>query len=211
MSMFSADLGGAAFKKAKSTVDANLGQTNSSTALTQSQWADYRKYNQPSTDELTKLANDTSIVDSATKRADGLHEANAKQVDRVTGRRVTSMTAAQRRSIRDRLATVSSTDGASSIYNSRLMQRDVNNAAVNSAMDVAATMDSQALAALTSADSLKASRDAQNAANARAAKGGFMSTLGTLAGAGIGYMVSGNTMGAQLGASLGGSAGSMFG
>lgn len=206
---FGAVMLGGAMKRAKAASQvAETGPT--SATLTQSQWADYRQYNQPSVQSLSKIADDTSLVDAATKRAGSLHEMNSAQVDRVVGRRVSGMTPAQRRSIRDRLASTSATDGASSIYNSRLAQRDVNNAAVNSAMEIAATMDNQALAALTSSDSLKASRDAQNAANARAAKGGFLSTLGTLAGGAIGFAV-GGPMGASVGASLGGSAGSMFG
>lgn len=199
-----------ALKKSKSSIVEP--QRMNSSKLTQAQWAEYQKYNAPSVAQLEAQANDTSLVDAATKRAGSLHDINRQQVDRVVGRRVTSMTPAQRRSIRDRLAESSATDGTSSIYNARIAQRDVNNAAVNSAVDTAAIMNNQALGALTTADQLKASRDAQNAANAKAAKGGFLSTLGTLAGAGIGFIASGgNPMGASLGASLGGSAGSLFG
>lgn len=209
--MFAKVLGGGlvgnALKKAKA---AATPQQMDSSKLTQAQWAEYQKYNAPSVAQLGEQSNDTSLVDAATKRANSLHDINRQQVDRVVGRRVTSMTPAQRRSIRDRLSESSATDGTSSVYNARIAQRDVNNAAVNSAVDIAAVMNNQALGALTTADQLKASRDAQNAANARAAKGGFLSTLGTLAGAGIGFMA-GGPAGASLGASLGGSAGSLFG
>lgn len=184
-------------------------QADSST-LTQRQWADFRRYNSPVIDRLKEASNDTSIVDAAVKRAGNIESINRNQINRVTGRRVSSMSPAQQRAVKDRLAAGAAGDGASSIYSARLAQRDVNNAAVDSAMDIAATMDGQALSALSNSDAMKMSRDAQNAANARAARGGFLSTLGTVAGGAIGFMY-GGPQGAALGASLGGSAGSMFG
>lgn len=153
-----------------------------SSTMTQSMWADYRKYNAPSVGELSKLAEDTSLVDSATNRSNSLYAQNTAQVDRVLGRRTSTMSPAQKRMLRDRLASVSATDGTSGIYNARLAQRDVNNAAVNSAMDIAATMDGQALSSMTAADQLKMSRDAQNEANRRAAKSGFLGFLGQVGG-----------------------------
>lgn len=178
--------------------------------LTQAQWQQYQSNYSPINKRMMELADDTSIIDAAKSRLGGLAEQSTQQIAQVTGRRLSSMSPAQRRSIRDRLASTVSTDGASSMQTATLAQRDLNNAAMSGSLDIAAQLNNQAMSSLSQVDAMKATRDAQNAAAKKASKGGFLSTLGTLAGAGIGFMV-GGPMGASAGASLGGAAGSMFG
>jgi hypothetical protein len=178
--------------------------------LTQSQWAQYQANYSPINTRLTELAGDTSIIDAAKTNVSGLAERSQQQIAQVTGRRLSSMSPAQQRSIRDRLASTSSVDGASTLRSATLAQRDVKNEAMSGSLDIAAQLNNQSLSALSQVDSMKAQRDAQNAANKKSAKGGFMSMLGTVVGGAAGFMM-GGPMGAAAGASLGGSAGSMLG
>lgn len=181
-----------------------------SAALTQAQWQQYQQNYAPMNKRLMELADDTSIVDSARRRTIGLAERSAEQVNLVTGRRLSSMSPAQRRSIRDRLASQTATDTAATMQTATVAQRDVRQAAMNGSLDIAGALNNQALSSLSQVDAMKAQRDAQNAANKKAAKGGFMSTLGSIAGTAIGFAV-GGPMGAAAGAQIGSSAGSMFG
>lgn len=181
-----------------------------SAALTQAQWQQYQQNYAPMNKRLMELADDTSIIDAARKRTTGLAERSSQQIDLVTGRRLSSMSPAQRRSIRDRLASQTSTDTAATMQTATVAQRDVRQAAMNGSLDIAGALNNQALASLSQVDAMKAQRDAQNAANKKAAKGGFMSTLGTVAGSVIGAFV-GGPAGAAAGAQIGGSAGSMLG
>jgi hypothetical protein len=181
-----------------------------SAGLTQAQWAQYQSNYSPVNARMMELADDTSIVDAAKQRIGGIAERSQAQIAQVTGRRLSSMSPAQRRAIRDRLATVSSTDSAATMHSATIAQRDLNNAAMSSSLDTAAQLNNQAISAMSQVDAMKAERDAKNAAAKKAAKGGFMSTLGTIVGGAAGFMM-GGPMGASLGASLGGSVGGGLG
>lgn len=166
----------------------------------------FDSYTTPIVDQLQEDSVSTDIYDRTVARA-GLMGAKAKSISaRVQGYSMGGILPSQKRAADKRrelgVATTSSamiTDGAVRNRENRIQSR-------NQLLGMAEQLESSGTASLSQALQQKQQRDAAYSS----AKGGFMSQIGSLAGAGIGFMA-GGPMGAMAGAGIGGGIGGAVG
>jgi hypothetical protein len=174
--------------------------SNSPEAIAQGEWNRFKERAMPMIEKLGKPSN--TIAQAADKEGAELLARTQQQIDQANGRRIGTMTAAQRRHIQNTLAGGAAATSASNSTNARLMQRDINDANTVDAYNYANTIGNQGLSVLTGGTNMKLQREAQNKANSKSFMSSALGMVGTVAG---------GMIGGPVGASLGGAIGSAVG
>lgn len=171
-----------------------------SNAITQADWNRFRSQSKPLIDRLGEF--DNTLVEQAEQSVTGLAERSRDQIAQVNGRRLSTLSPAQQRLVTQSINSGAASTAASTISNAAIQQRDINNIARVQAMGFANALGNQGVSLMSSAEAMKAQREAQNKAN----KKGFMSSALGLVGT-----VGGAMVGGPVGASIGGAIGSGIG
>lgn len=170
---------------------------------------------------LNALAQDTSIIDRASRGMEGRSERNLASVNRQTDRYLGSLTPAQQQSLSRQVDMNTALSNTGDMAMAREMQKQVNTAARGQLLSLANTMQNEGMQVHSSiadrhARLYNAYLGAHNAWNqvqmqkAANERDETSSILG-LAGAGIGFVASGfNPVGASVGAGIGSTIGTLF-
>jgi ElaB/YqjD/DUF883 family membrane-anchored ribosome-binding protein len=175
-------------------------QSSSSVAITQADWARFRSNSLPMIDQLAN--GDNQLVEQAERQVDNLAERSHQQIEQVNGRRLSRLSPAQQRLISQSISASSAGTAASTITDAGIQQRELNNMSRSKALGFANAIGNQGIGLLSSAEAMKAQRDAHNKANRK----GFMSSALGMIGT-----VAGGFFGGPLGASIGGAIGTGIG
>ncbi len=171
-----------------------------SNAITQADWNRFRSQSKPLIDKLGEF--DNTLVGQAERSVTGLAERSRDQIAQVNGRRLSKLSPAQQRLVTQSINSGAASTAASTVSNAAIQQRDINDNARVQAMGFANALGNQGIGLMSSAEAMKAQREAQNRANKR----GFMSSALGLVGT-----IGGAMIGGPLGASIGGAFGSGIG
>lgn len=170
------------------------------------QLKDYEKNTLPIIDQLEDETTDTSIVDNSRRLSSQLKEKTAGISDRQLSYSMGSTLASRRAAITSNQNHAVAKSRNAVMTQAHADQRNKQQAARTELMGIAEQLQQSGTASLSQAYAAKNQREQAY----KAAKGGFMSQLGAVAGGAIGFAV-GGPMGAAAGASLGGSAGGVIG
>lgn len=170
-------------------------------AITQADWNRFRSQSKPLIDKLGEF--DNTLVEQAERSVTGLAERSRDQIAQVNGRRLSKLSPAQQRLVTQSINSGAASTAASTVSNAAIQQRDINDIARVQAMGFANALGNQGVSLMSSAEAMKAQREAQNKAN----KKGFMSSalglVGTVGGAWFGPV--GASIGGAIGSGIGGS------
>lgn len=169
--------------------------------------SNFDSYTMPIIDQLQEDSTSTDIYDRTVARA-GLMGKNAKSIStRIQGYSMGGILPSQKRAADKRRELGVATTSAAMITDGAVRNRENRIQSRNQLMGMAEQLESTGTAGLSQALMQKQQRDAAH----KQAKGGFMSQVGALAGAGIGFFAGGGPMGAAAGAAIGGGIGGMVG
>jgi hypothetical protein len=192
--------------KAKTAAASELDYEAELERMYQNQITDYEKNTLPIINDLMDEAESTSIVDRSRSLSENLDAKTTEVADRQLGYSMGGQLASQRNAIsRGQKRTVAASRSAT-MTQAYEDQRVKQQAARTQLMSISEQLQSSGTASMSQAYQAKEQRDAAY----KAAKGGFMSQVGAVAGGVIGG-VFGGPMGAAAGASIGGAAGGMIG
>lgn len=169
-------------------------------AITQAEWSRVRAKALPLINQMATPDND--LVEAADKEGAALLGRTQQQIEQVNGRRIGTMSAAQRRHINNTLMSGSTATSATNSTAARLAQRDFNNEKAVTAYNYANAITNQGLSTLTQGNNMKMQREAQNKANSKSFMSSMLGMVGTVAG---------GMMGGPVGAAIGGAVGSGIG
>lgn len=170
------------------------------------QMEDYRQNTLPIIDQLEAETTDTSIVDNSRRISGQLKAKTAEMTERQLGYSMGGTLAARRASIADGQNHSVTKARNAVMTRAHTDQRNKQQAARTELMGISEQLQQSGTASLSQAYAAKNQREQAY----KAAKGGFMSQVGSVAGGAIGFFV-GGPMGAAAGASLGGAAGGAIG
>ena len=172
----------------------------------QNQITDYEQNTLPIINDLLDESESTSIVDRSRQLSADLNAKTSEVASRQLGYSMGGQLASQRNALaRSQNRTVAASRSAT-MTQAYEDQRVKQQAARTQLMSISEQLQSSGTASMSQAYQAKEQRDAAY----KAAKGGFMSQVGAVAGGVIGG-VFGGPMGAAAGASIGGAAGGMIG
>ncbi|MEH6729241.1 MAG: hypothetical protein V7726_01470 [Pseudoalteromonas distincta] len=172
----------------------------------QNQITDYEQNTLPIINDLLDESESTSIVDRSRQLSSGLNAKTSEVASRQLGYSMGGQLASQRNALtRGQNRTVAASRSAT-MTQAYEDQRVKQQAARTQLMSISEQLQSSGTASMSQAYQAKEQRDAAY----KAAKGGFMSQVGAVAGGVIGGVI-GGPMGAAAGASIGGAAGGMIG
>ncbi|ASM49836.1 hypothetical protein PESP_a1763 [Pseudoalteromonas espejiana DSM 9414] len=192
--------------KAKTTVASELDYEAELERMYQNQITDYEQNTLPIINDLLDEAESTSIVDRSRQLSAGLNAKTSEVASRQLGYSMGGQLASQQNALaRSQNRTVAASRSAT-MTQAYEDQRVKQQAARTQLMSISEQLQSSGTASMSQAYQAKEQRDAAY----KAAKGGFMSQVGAVAGGVIGG-VFGGPMGAAAGASIGGAAGGMIG
>lgn len=172
----------------------------------QNQITDYEQNTLPIINDLLDESESTSIVDRSRQLSADLNAKTSEVASRQLGYSMGGQLASQRNALaRSQNRTVAASRSAT-MTQAYEDQRVKQQAARTQLMSISEQLQSSGTASMSQAYQAKEQRDAAY----KAAKGGFMSQVGAVAGGVIGGVI-GGPMGAAAGASIGGAAGGMIG
>lgn len=172
----------------------------------QNQITDYEQNTLPIINDLLDESESTSIVDRSRQLSSGLNAKTSEVASRQLGYSMGGQLASQRNALtRGQNRTVAASRSAT-MTQAYEDQRVKQQAARTQLMSISEQLQSSGTASMSQAYQAKEQRDAAY----KAAKGGFMSQVGAVAGGVIGGVI-GGPMGAAAGASIGGAGGGMIG
>ena len=172
----------------------------------QNQITDYEQNTLPIINDLLDESESTSIVDRSRQLSADLSAKTSEVASRQLGYSMGGQLASQRNALaRSQNRTVAASRSAT-MTQAYEDQRVKQQAARTQLMSISEQLQSSGTASMSQAYQAKEQRDAAY----KAAKGGFMSQVGAVAGGVIGGVI-GGPMGAAAGASIGGAAGGMIG
>ncbi len=188
--------------KAKAQVSSEFDYEAELERMYQNQITDYEQNTLPIINDLMDEAESTSIVDRSRSLSENLKAKTTEVANRQLGYSMSGQLASQRKAIsRGQNRTVAASRSAT-MTQAYEDQRVKQQAARTQLMSISEQLQSSGTASMSQAYQAKEQRDAAY----KAAKGGFMSQVGAVAGG-----VIGGVFGGPAGASIGGAAGGMIG
>lgn len=170
------------------------------------QLKDYEKNTLPIIDQLEDETTDTSIVDNSRRLSSQLEEKTAGISERQLGYSMGDTLASRRAAMANNQNHAVAKSRNTVMTQAHTDQRNKQQAARTELMGIAEQLQQSGTASLSQAYAAKNRREQAY----RAAKGGFMSQVGAIAGGAIGFFA-GGPMGAAAGAGIGGSVGGAIG
>jgi hypothetical protein len=170
------------------------------------QLENYDKFTKPLVDDLSKDSTSTEVIDRARENAGKLGAKATEMTNRQQSYTMSTLLPSQRAAQKASIGLGAARGQTAAITQGHMQQQSDRQAARVQLMQISEQLQSTGSASMSQAVSQKNQRDAAY----KAAKGGFMSQIGAIAGGAIGFMA-GGPAGAAAGAGIGSGVGSAVG
>ncbi len=176
------------------------------TSMYAQQLENYDKYTQPLIDNLMKDSSGTEVIDRARENAGKLGAKATEMTNRQQSYTMSTLLPSQRAAQKASIGLGAARGQTAAITQGHMQQQSDRQAARVQLMQISEQLQTTGSASMSQAVSQKNQRDAAH----KAAKGGFMSQIGAIAGGAIGFMA-GGPAGAAAGAGIGSGVGGALG